>query len=186
MFVRLEGIGGIVPIAVDNMMLDLRTCVLGQTYRDKIVIHNRGKVALKCSMKLKSSLVSPLHTGRREMSLGQWTTPTHVWLMVELTDVRCLVQVDYLLFNPELLYCQGGASSYFNVTFKPTAAMWDDLGKLVDRDTGVMEVRLTHQASAATAAEHRLASQACSASAVCCAGKHSARGWWEGILCCRF
>lgn len=57
MFVRLEGMGGIVPIAVDKPLVDLRTCVLGQTYRDKIVIHNRGKTALKCSMKLKSSLV---------------------------------------------------------------------------------------------------------------------------------
>jgi hypothetical protein len=51
-------------------------------------------------------------------------------------------QMDYLLFNPELLYCQGGASSYFNVTFKPTAAIWEDLGRLVDRETGVMEVPL--------------------------------------------
>jgi hypothetical protein len=56
-FVRLEGMGGIVPIAVDKDLVDLRTCVLGRTYRDKIVIHNRGKTALKCSMKLKSSLV---------------------------------------------------------------------------------------------------------------------------------
>ena len=53
-----------------------------------------------------------------------------------------LSQMDYLLFNPELLYCQGGSSSYFNVTFKPTAAIWEDLGRLVDRETSVMEVPL--------------------------------------------
>lgn len=105
--IRLEGIGGQVPIVVERETYDLQTCVYGRTYREKIVVHNRGKTALKCSMKPRSSMV------------------------------------DYLGFNPELLYCQGGASSYFNVTFKPTSDMLQRIGrKYSDPDSGVMEVPL--------------------------------------------
>jgi hypothetical protein len=45
---------------VEREVVDLRTCVYGQTYREKIVITNRGKTALKCSMRIRPSLEDSL------------------------------------------------------------------------------------------------------------------------------
>ena len=45
-----------VPVYVLQDLIDLKCCIAGQTYRAGVVIQNRGKVALKCRLKVRPEL----------------------------------------------------------------------------------------------------------------------------------
>ncbi|KAK3273031.1 hypothetical protein CYMTET_18711, partial [Cymbomonas tetramitiformis] len=55
--VHLEGVGGEVPVAVANEVVDLKCCIFDQTYRDQLIVYNRGKTALKCSIVKRKELM---------------------------------------------------------------------------------------------------------------------------------
>eukprot|EP00854_Cymbomonas_tetramitiformis_P017445 gene17445-20768_t len=46
-----------VPVAVANEVVDLKCCIFDQTYRDQLIVYNRGKTALKCSIVKRKELM---------------------------------------------------------------------------------------------------------------------------------
>ena len=44
------------PVYAVEDLIDLKCCIAGQTYRAGVVVHNRGKVALKCRLRVRPEL----------------------------------------------------------------------------------------------------------------------------------
>ena len=55
--IAVRGVGGPVPVHLDGRdVMDFRTVALGCSYRDALVVHNRGSSAAKCLIKLPHEL----------------------------------------------------------------------------------------------------------------------------------
>ncbi|KAK9824707.1 hypothetical protein WJX72_012557 [[Myrmecia] bisecta] len=55
--VGLKAAGRTVPVTVQRSLIDFKCCVYDQTYRDTVVVHNRGKSAVKVSLVKRAEMV---------------------------------------------------------------------------------------------------------------------------------